>query len=304
MTALLQWTTANPLRAFLAAGFVVLLLLPLAAWLPGALVVVGLLASGASVAAAAAAGAVFALVWVLTPLAGTAVAAAVATVIVLPWLLSAYALERSRSLSFTFQALTLGCCLLVVAIHGLLGDPVRALAPMIAKSEPVLRQWAELLASIGIKKSPAEIGAEAASMSWALLGWLVLLHAFLAQCAGLWSYGRLREPGLFGREFRGLKLGRFIGWLLLAAFAASVLSYRFAGHGWQVADDLVFVLAAAFLIQALAVVHGLRGLQVIGGPSVVLAYLALIWVPMALVGIGFADTWIRFRERFAPRQGV
>ena len=304
MTALLQWTTANPLRAFLAAGFVVLLLLPLAAWLPGALVVVGLLASGASVAAAAAAGAVFALVWVLTPLAGTAVAAAVATVIVLPWLLAAYALERSRSLSFTFQALTLGCCLLVVAIHGLLGDPVRALAPMIAKSEPVLRQWAELLASIGIKKSPAEIGAEAASMSWALLGWLVLLHAFLAQCAGLWSYGRLREPGHFGREFRGLKLGRFIGWLLLAAFAASVLSYRFAGHGWQVADDLVFVLAAAFLIQALAVVHGLRGLQVIGGPSVVLAYLALIWVPMALVGIGFADTWIRFRVRFAPRQGV
>jgi len=35
MTAILQWTTANPVRAFLAAGLVVLLLLPLAAWLPG-----------------------------------------------------------------------------------------------------------------------------------------------------------------------------------------------------------------------------------------------------------------------------
>jgi hypothetical protein len=303
MTAILQWTTANPVRAFLAAGLVVLLLLPLAAWLPGALVVVGLLASGAPVAAAAAAGAVFALVWVLTPLAGTAVALVVATVIVLPWLLSAYALEKSRSLSFTFQALTLGCCVLVAAIHGLLGDPVRALAPVIAKSEPLFREWADLLASIGIKRTPQQIGTETASMSWALLGWLVLLHAFLAQCVGLWSYGRLREPGLFGREFRRLRLGRFIGWLLLAAFAASALSYRFAAHGWQVANDLVFVLAAAFLIQALAVVHGLRGLQVIGGTSVVLAYLALIWVPMALVGIGFADTWIRFRERFAPRQG-
>lgn len=303
MTAILQWTTANPVRAFLAAGLVVLLLLPLAAWLPGALVVVGLLASGAPVAAAAAAGAVFALVWVLTPLAGTAVALVVATVIVLPWLLSAYALEKSRSLSFTFQALTLGCCVLVAAIHGLLGDPVRALAPAIAKSEPLFREWADLLASIGIKRTPQQIGTETASMSWALLGWLVLLHAFLAQCVGLWSYGRLREPGLFGREFRRLRLGRFIGWLLLAAFAASALSYRFAAHGWQVANDLVFVLAAAFLIQALAVVHGLRGLQVIGGTSVVLAYLALIWVPMALVGIGFADTWIRFRERFAPRQG-
>jgi hypothetical protein len=304
MTAILRWTTANPVRAFLAAGLVVVLLLPLAAWLPGALVVAGLLASGASVAAAAAAGAVFALVWVLAPLAGVAVAAAVATVIVLPWLLSAYSLEKSRSLPFTFQALTLGCCLLVAAIHGLLGDPVRALAPVIAKSEPLLRQWADLLASIGIKRTPEQIGAETASMSWALLGWLVLLHAFLAQCVGLWSYGRLREPGLFGREFRRLRLGRFIAWLLLAAFAASVLSYRLAGHGWQVAEDLVFVLAAAFLIQALAVVHGLRGLQVIGGTSVVLAYLALVWVPMALVGIGFADTWIRFRERFAPRQGV
>ena len=304
MTAILRWTTANPVRAFLAAGLVVVLLLPLAAWLPGALVVAGLLASGASVAAAAAAGAVFALVWVLAPLAGVAVAAAVATVIVLPWLLSAYSLEKSRSLPFTFQALTLGCCLLVAAIHGLLGDPVRALAPVIAKSEPLLRQWADLLASIGIKRTPEQIGAETASMSWALLGWLVLLHAFLAQCVGLWSYGRLREPGLFGREFRRLRLGRFIAWLLLAAFAASVLSYRLAGHGWQVAEDLVFVLAAAFLIQALAVVHGLRGLQVIGGTSVVLAYLALVWVPMALVGIGFADTWVRFRERFAPRQGV
>jgi hypothetical protein len=37
---------------------------------------------------------------------------------------------------------------------------------------------------------------------------------------------------------------------------------------------------------------------------VVLAYVAVLLVPMALVGIGFADTWVRFRERFAPRQGV
>jgi hypothetical protein len=67
---------------------------------------------------------------------------------------------------------------------------------------------------------------------------------------------------------------------------------------------VMFVLAAAFLMQALAVVHGLRELQVIGLPSVALAYVAVALVPVALVGIGFADAWIRFRERFAPRQGV
>jgi hypothetical protein len=43
---------------------------------------------------------------------------------------------------------------------------------------------------------------------------------------------------------------------------------------------------------------------VIGALPLALAYVAVFLVPMALVGIGFADTWVRFRERFAPRQGV
>jgi hypothetical protein len=133
---------------------------------------------------------------------------------------------------------------------------------------------------------------------------MVLLHAFIAQCAGLWAFGRLREPGLFGREFRRLKLGRFVAWLLAGLFVATLVASGVGGGGWQAVDDLQFVLAAAFLVQALAVVHGLRELQVIGFIPVALAYVAVVLVPMALVGIGFADTWVRFRERFAPRQGV
>jgi len=75
------------------------------------------------------------------------------------------------------------------------------------------------------------------------------------------------------------------------------------GQPLQPVDDLVFVLAAAYLLQALAVVHGLRELQVIGLLPVVLAYLAVVLLPMALVGIGFADTWVRFRERFGRKPG-
>jgi hypothetical protein len=303
MTAILKWTTANPLRAFLAAGLAVLLLLPLAAWLPGGLVVLGLLGSGVPVALAAAAGAALAFVWAFSPMFGSVPALAVALVVVLPWLLGAFALERSRSLSFTFQALTLACCLLVLAIHAALGDPVRALAPVIAELEPVLRQWAGMLSRFGVEGTAEEIGRAAIGMSWAALGWLVLLHALLALCAGLWGFGRLREPGLFGREFRAIRLGAFMAWLLLGAFAANVLVHRFAGEGWQPLGDVVFVIAAAFLIQALAVVHGLRKRGVIGTVPLVLAYVAWALVPMALVGIGFADTWVRFRERFAPRQG-
>ncbi len=307
MTTLLQWMTANPVRAFLAAGlssFVALLALPMVAWLPAGLIVLGLLASGQAVAAAATAGAALVLVWAFMPLFGAGPAIVIATVVLLPSVLAAIALEKSRSLGFVFQALTVASCLLVLAIHGLLGDPVGVLKPFIAKLAPMLRRTAETLSQFGIDSSPEEIGVATARAAWATLGWMVLLQAFVAQCAGLWAFSRLKQPGLFGREFRGLRLGRFIAWMLVAAFAASLVANRYFAPGWQPIDDVLFVLAAAFLVQALAVVHGLRELQVIGVMPVILAYVAVILVPMALVGIGFADTWVRFRERFAPRQGV
>jgi hypothetical protein len=255
------------------------------------------------VAIAAGAGAALALVWAFAPAFGPGPAFLIAVATLLPSALGALVLERSRSLSVVFQALTGASCLLVLAIHALLGDPVLALAPVIAKLEPMLQRTAETLSQMGIQSSPKQIGVATARMAWQTLGWMVLLHAFLAQCAGLWAYGRTREHGLFGREFRGLRLGRALAWLLVASFVASFVAHR-VGAGWQGIDDLLFVLAAAFLVQALAVVHGLRELQVIGALSVVLAYVAVLVVPMALVGIGFADTWVRFRERFAPRQGV
>jgi hypothetical protein len=307
MSAPLQWITANPLRAFLAAGlaaFVALFALPMAAWLPAGVVVFGLLAGGPKLAAAAAAGAAVLLIWAFAPAFGPGPALLIAVAALLPSALAALVLERSRSLGFTFQALTVAACLLVLAIHGLLGDPVRALAPVIEKLEPMLRRTADTLSQMGIESSPEAIGQATARVAWATLGWMVLLHAFLAQCAGLWAFGRLREPGLLGREFRRLRLGRSVAWALLAAFVASFVLHRMTAGGWQAVDDLLFVLAAAFLVQALAVVHGLRELQVIGVVPVVLAYVAVLLVPMALVGIGFADTWVRFRERFAPRQGV
>jgi hypothetical protein len=307
MNAFLHWMTAKPVRAFLAAGLaslMALVALPMTAWLPAGVVVLALLASERAVALAATAGAAIALVWAFAPLFGAGPAIAIATVALLPSIVAAFALLATRSLTFVYQALTVAACLLVVAIHGLLGNPEGVLMPLIAELEPMLRRTAETLSEFGIERSPEQIGAATARVAWATLGWMVLLHAFLAQCAGLWGLSRLREPGLFGREFRGLKLGRFIAWALIATFAASLVSHRLLGHGWQVADDVVFVLMAAFLVQALAVVHGLREVQVIGFLPVVLAYVAVILVPMALVGIGFADTWVRFRERFAPRQGV
>ncbi len=306
MSASIRWVTGHPARAFLAAGLAALVAfaaLPVAAWLPAGVVVLALLAGGPVLAGSAALGAALVLLLVLGPALGAGPALGIAIAVLLPSYLAASALTTTRSLSFVFQAVTVGAGLLVLAIHALLGDPRGVLMPLIAQLEPMLRQTAETLSRFGIESSPQEIGAATVRVAWATLAWMVLLHAMLAQFAGLWAFGNMREPGLFGREFRQLKLGRFIAWLAVAAFCVSIGTQLALGHSWQPADDLVFVLAAAFLVQALAVIHGLRELQVIGLLPVILAYLAVVLVPMAMVGIGFADTWVRFRERFGRRPG-
>ena len=306
MTGLIHWVTGHPARAFLAAGLaalVSLFALPMAAWLPAGVVVLGLLAGGPMLALAAALGAATGLMWVFLPAFGSGAALIIAIAVLLPSYLAATALVATRSLSFVFQAATIGAGLLVLAIHGLLGDPQGVLMPLIGALEPMLQRASDLFSQFGIESTPQEIGAATVHSAWRTLAWMVLLQAMLAQFAGLWAFGQLREPGLFGREFRQLKLGRAIAWIAVAAFAVSLGAQLALGQPWQAVDDLVFVLAAAFLMQALAVVHGLRELQVIGLAPVVLAYIAVVLLPMALVGIGFADTWVRFRERFGRRQG-
>ena len=231
MTALLQWITSNPVRAFLAAGLAAML--PFGAWLPAGIAVLCLLTGGSTLALPGIAGAGLGFLFAYEPIFGAGPSLAIAAVALLPAVLAAVALERSRSLSFTFQALTVACCFLVLAIHGLLGDPVRALAPAMAELEPVLRQMADTLSHVGIERTPEEIGAATASMAWATFGWMVLFNAFAAQCAGLWGYGRLREPGLFGREFRRLRLGSVVAWVLVAAFVAGLAAQRMGRQGWQ-----------------------------------------------------------------------
>ncbi len=308
MTALIHWATGHPARTFLAAGlaaFVALFALPFAAWLPAGVVVLAMLSGGPAMAAVAALGAALALFWVFASAFGAATALVIVIAMLLPSYLAATALDTTRSLSFVFQAVTLGAGFLLLAIHALVGDPQGALAPLIAELEPLLRQMAETLSKSGIESSAQEIGKVTSRFAWAALAWMVLLHAMLAQFAGLWAFGRMREPGLFGHEFRQLRLGRFIAWVFVGAFVVSLVAQRVFAPGWHAADDLVIVLAAAFLLQALAVVHGLRELQVIGLLPVILAYLAALIQPavLVLVGIGFADTWVRFRERFGRRPG-
>lgn len=304
MKNLALWLTARPVRAFLAAAalsVLTLVALPVMAWLPAGLMVLALLAGGRVTAGAAALGAALPVAWGFSPIAGFGGGLAVAAAVVVPAYLAGNLLDRSRSLSFAFQAVTLGACLLVLLVHLLLGDPTGVLMPLIDYVRPALEQTARTLAEMGVERTPEEIGEATARVAWATAAWMLLLHTMLALFAGLWAFGSMREPGLFGTQFRAMKLGHFVAWTAVAALLASLASQWLTGSAWRPAEDVLFVLACAFLLQALAVVHALREAQVIGPALVVLTYVAVALLPMALVGLGFADTWVRLRERIPRR---
>jgi hypothetical protein len=305
MIALLHWVTANPARVFLAGAILALLAMPVpaAAWVPGAFVAFAVLAGGPTLGGLAVAGAALVLLFVYGAAVGIAPVTGVAIAMLVPAYLGARLLASTRSLSSVFQWLTLGAVVLVLALRGLLGDPQGFLAPLLTEMESALRETATILSDGMVRQFLQRFEATVARVAWAALTWLILLHAMVSQFAGLWAFGKLREPGVFGREFRQLQLGRFIAWLLVAAIGASVASQYFLGRPMSIAEDIVFVLSASFLLQALAVIHGLRELQVIGVLPVILAYLAVLTGPtgLLLTGIGLADAWLRFRERFKPK---
>ena len=299
-----EWLTARPSQAFLVgAGVSVLTLvaLPLTAWLPAGVMMLALLAAGRVTAGAAGLGAALPIAWGFSPVFGLGGGLVLAGTVLVPAYLAGNLLERSRSLSFVFQAVTLAACALVLLVHMLLGDPTGVLMPWVDYVRPALEETARTLSEMGVERTPEEIGAATARVAWATAAWMVLLHTMLAMFLGLWVFGSVREPGLFGSQFRAMKLGRFVAWLAVAMLGVSLLSQWLTGTAWQPAEDVLFVLACAFLLQALAVVHALRDAQVIGPALVVLTYVAVVLLPMAVVGLGFADSWVRLRERLPRR---
>ena len=306
MKAFAQWVTSGHARAFFAAAAVALLAvlaLPVAAWLPAGLMVLVLLAAGTRAAAIAALGAALPIAWAFQPVIGTGGALIVAALVLAPPYLAGLLLESSRSLTFVFQAATLAACGLVLLAHLVVGDPIGVLMPLVESLRPALEETARALAEMGVQRTPEEIGEATARVAWATAAWVLLLQTMLSLFAGLAAFGALREPGLFGREFRSLQLGRLVALAAVGALLVGLAAQLLTGRAWQPAEDVLFVLACGFVLQALAVAHGLKQAQVVGGLPVALCYVAVVLLPMAVVGIGFADTWFRFRERFGRGAG-
>jgi hypothetical protein len=129
-----------------------------------------------------------------------------------------------------------------------------------------------------------------------LIAYVIAVNALLSLLLARWWQSVLYNPGGFQTEFHHLRLQP------AAAFASLVASL----YCWQRGVDYqmwgnLFMLP--LLVAGVAIVHRLMAVKRMAVQWLVLFYVALVFfspLTVVLVVLGFMDTWLNFRERFAP----
>ncbi len=134
--------------------------------------------------------------------------------------------------------------------------------------------------------------AMAASMS-GVTGALVFLSIAVSLVVGRWWQAELYRPGAFGEEFRALRFGQVMAVLFFGLLAGGL-----AGVG--LIDNFGIVLRVLFLLQGLAVIHGLASIYEVQGIWLGVFYVGLLILSplnLVLAVFGALDNWLDFRGR-------
>jgi len=218
------------------------------------------------------------------------------------WLLSAAAvflgpvllavlLRRTGSMNLCFQLATLGCGLVIVAIHAFGPDPVRFWVDLIREAVVASgmqpdANWQSLMQQFG------------ASM-WGLLASAVLAGVLSALFLGRWWAGLAGSGIEFGAEFRSLRLGTVLGAIVTGVFIATIFSNS------PLVRSLVWVACSVLTLQGLAAAHRSKAKGQLSQGRLTAIYVLLV-VPISgtitalvLAVWGYADNWLRPRAHNA-----
>lgn len=213
------------------------------------------------------------------------------------WVL-ALLLRSTRSLARVLRAAAALGAVLVILAHVSLGDPSQWWAPRLdAVLGPALAQH-----GMEAARYIPDLARWMTALSVAALVFGVLLSLLLARA---WQAG-LYNPGGFGAEFRGLRLGRrfAVAALLIAALAAVPQ----LGTVAPVATDMLFTVLLVYLLQGLALAHALvQRLQAQRGWLIGLYVMLLAAAPQVvplLALLGWVDAWVDMRNRIPGRNGA
>lgn len=273
------------------------LLLPLFSYLSGAVIALATLRNGAAEGAMVIAGSgvlasVFTWLVVGTPY---PVAAFVLATWLPLWVLAVLLRVTASQGAAAATAGAMGAAL-IVAFHLALGDPV-------AWWREVLHEFiGQHLASgdpTAATHVSALLDAWAPAMT-AFMGAAVVLGLILTLLLARWWHAILDNPGGFGREFRALRIDSRVGTGVAVIAAIGLLFNRATGG---LALDLLGPAVAIYVFQGLAVAHGIVAGRDASRRWLVGLYVLLALLPphlmVLLAGVGFVDTWVNFRARWA-----
>jgi hypothetical protein len=209
----------------------------------------------------------------------------------------AWLLRTSRSLTLTTQA-GLGLGIMAVAVQILsLGNPAEFWREQL---QPMAQRFVE--AGLFDQGQSAEAVAQLAPLMCGMVATGFLLQLLFSLYVARWWQALLYNPGGFSAEFRQLRLHRVLG-LLGGAVLAFWLIPGVTLPAWL--NCLGLVLVSVFLLQGLAVAHGVFGAMPGSRRWLVATYvLLLLFLPQmatVLVTVGLLDVWIDFRGRFPPK---
>ena len=290
MGGFLRFVTRSPYHAI---GVSVLsLLAPPFSVVAGAVIGLVTLRYGMSEGAVVLAGATAVFAVAMWGFAGSVAPAAVFVVLTaLPAFALCALLRVTSSLGTVLAAATLVAGVLIAMLYLAVADPVA--------------WWMEVLETFlatradDIDPQAIEQVVELLAPVMAGLPIAVVVTSMIVVFLARWGHAVLDNPGGFGSEFRELRLGRRFAAgagvvALIALFAAP--SETGMGH------DLLVLIVAAYVIQGIALMHGLVRLRGAARGWIIAMYASLLLMtPITVIVLsvaGYSDAWLDYRGRF------
>lgn len=297
MIALARYVMAGPMQAALVAVVAALLalIIPPAAWISAAVVALVVLHLGPNrglqlIGLCSVAGVLLSWLVLGTPI-------PVFGVIMLIWLpvwLAAIVLRQTVSLPLTLQLVTgLGVILMLLVLMMFPQMETQLNTELQRMVQPMLEQQTD-------EQVKQEL-QDAVDMAGRLMPALIAAGMILSTTIGLllgrnWQ-ATLYNPGGFAREFNQLRLGRVMAGLGTLLLLGSVLLQS------QLLNLLLVVLLSVYLVQGVAVIHGIVDLRQANRGWLFGVYIALILLPQISVApialFGLSDAWVDFRRRLS-----
>lgn len=168
--------------------------------------------------------------------------------------------------------------------------------------------WAELLQQIfaaGTGQSPLgeEALADVAALMTGMAAAALTLGIMGALLLARWWQAILYNPGGFRSEFHQLRLGRGVTVAAMALLAMASLPIGVPAH---FAAELAVVMMMLFVIQGLAVAHGLVTATGASSGWLIALYLLLLFMlpqtAVTLAVVGIVDNWFDFRQHFGSQK--